>query len=209
MSTNTNQAPEKQSIKSIEKQSAMPLEFIAREELQAKRREIGEDFDKLVEFLKDVRDNYNYDYGTAPRAIAQASVATAWYLASVFGITSFQAGFVMWDFIKDWQYRDNECGLKIVDYDLMLYPQYEYKFTEKTISEWQWEALQKKAQKELDRIQETVETYNRSQAKGMEKFINEEGRDWVDTDFCNVRVLNHWKSIVNGIVPFGYRVEED
>ena len=183
-------------------------EFIAKEELQTKRREIGEDFDKLVEFLKDVRDNYNYDYGVAPRAIAQASVATAWYFAYVFGITGFQAGFVMWDFIRDWQYRDNECGLKIVDYDLMLYPQYEYKFTEKTISEWQWEALQEKAQKEIDRINETVETYNRSQAKGMEGFINKEGRDWVDTDFCNVRVLNHWKSIIEGKVPFGFKVED-
>ena len=115
----------------------------------------------------------------------------------------------MWDFIRDWQYRDNECGLKIVDYDLMLYPQYEYKFTEKTISEWQWEALQEKAKKELDRINETVDSYNKSQAEGMEDFINKEGRDWVDTDFCNVRVLNHWKSIVEGIVPFGYRVEKD
>ena len=184
-------------------------EFIAKEELQAKRREIGEDFDKLVEFLKDVRDNYNTDYGTAPRAIAQASVATAWYLASVFGITNFQAGFVMWDFIRDWQYRDNECGLKIIDYDLMLYPQYEYKFTEKTISKWQWEVLQKKAQKEIDRINETVESYNKSQAEGMEDFINKEGRDWVDTDFCNIRVLNHWKSIVEGKVPFGFKVEKE
>ena len=184
-------------------------EFIAKEELQAKRRKIGEDFDKLVEFLKDVRDNYNYDYGVAPRAIAQASVATAEYLTYVFGITGFQAGFVMWDFIRDWQYRNNECGLKIVDYDLMLYPQYEYKFTEKTISKWQWEALQKKAQKEIDRINETVDSYNKSQTKGMEDFINKEGRDWVDTDFCNIRVLNHWKSIVEGIVPFGYRVEND
>lgn len=193
MNTNINQSPE----------------FQAKEELQAKRREIGEDFDKLVEFLKDVRDNYNTDYGTAPRAIAQASVATAWYLASVFGITGFQAGFVMWDFIRDWQYRNNECGLKIIDYDNMLYPQYEYKFTEKTISKWQWEALQKQAKKELDRIQETVESYNRNQAEGMEDFINKEGRDWVETDFCNVRVLNHWKSIVEGKVPFGYRVVED
>ena len=195
--------------KNSEKQSMKSPEFIAKEELQAKRREIGEDFDKLVEFLKDVRDNYNTDYGTAPRAIAQASVATAWYLAYVFGITGFQAGFVMWDFIRDWQYRNNECGLKIIDYDNMLYPQYEYKFTEKTISKRQWEALQKKAQKEIDRIQETVESYNRNQAEGMEKFINKEGRDWVETDFCNVRVLNHWKSIVEGIVPFGYRVEDN
>ena len=191
------------------KQKQKSPEFIAKEELQTKRREIGEDFDKLVEFLKDVRDNYNYDYGVAPRAIAQASVATAWYFAYVFGITGFQAGFVMWDFIRDWQYRNNECGLKIIDYDLMLYPQYEDKFTEKTISKWQWEALQKKAQKEIDRIQETVESYNRNQAEGMEKFINKEGRDWVETDFCNVRVLNHWKSIVEGKVPFGYRVEND
>ena len=75
-----------------------------------------------------MKENCNYGYGQAPRAIAQAALATAWYLSSEFGITGFQASFVMWDFILDWQYRNNKCGLKMIDYDDMLYPQYEHKF---------------------------------------------------------------------------------
>ena len=32
----------------------------------------------------------------------------------------------MWDFIIDWMYTSNQCGLRIVDYDDMLYPQYNH-----------------------------------------------------------------------------------
>ena len=102
-------------------------EFKIRDELVAKRKEI-KTFDDLVVFLKDVNDNYGYGYGEAPRAMAQAALAVAWYLSSEFGITGFQAGFVMWDFIQGWTKTHNECGLKLVDYDDMLYPQYDYKF---------------------------------------------------------------------------------
>lgn len=155
------------------------VEFEVKELLENERKNI-KSFDDLVSFLQKVKDNYNTGYGTAPRAIAQAALATAWYLSSEFGITGFQAGFVMWDFITGWKYTNNKCGMKIVDYDTMLFPQYDYKF-DKTISKETFEALQKEARKMLD----------------------EKG------DYAHPSVVQHWKSIVDGNVPFEYVVKDN
>ena len=155
-------------------------EFELRDELRNKRKEI-KTFEDLTTFLKDVEDNGNYGYGGAPRAMAQACLAVGYYLSGKFGITGFQAGFVMWDFIKDWMYRDNETGLKLVDYDKMLYPQYQDKF-EKTIRPDTWEALQKTAKEWLNQ---------------------DRGYD------VHPAVIAHWKSVANGNIPFGYSISDD
>lgn len=152
-------------------------EFEVKEQLEKERKNI-KSFDDLVAFLQRVKDNCNTGYGTAPRAIAQAALATAWFLSSDFGITGFQASFVMWDFIRDWLYSYNECGMKIVDYDDMLFPQYEHKY-EKTIRSDVFEALQKAAKKKLE-----------------------------ETEYAHPAVIKHWKSIADGNVPFGYVVRD-
>ena len=152
-------------------------EFEVKEQLEKERKDI-KSFDDLVTFLQRVKDTCNTGYGTAPRAIAQAALATAWYLASDFGITGFQASFVMWDFIRDWQYSSNECGMKIVDYDNMLYPQYDDKF-DKTISKDTYEALKKVAERKLK-----------------------------ESTYAHPNVINHWKSIVDGNIPFGYSIRD-
>lgn len=154
-------------------------EFEVRDELRKKRNEI-KSFEDLTAFLKDVETNYNCGYGEAPRAMAQASVAVAEYLAGKFGITSFQAGFVMWDFIRDWCKESNSCGMKLVDYDNMLYPQYAYKF-EKTISSNTWSDIQKEADNRLKN----------------------------DSEHAHPAVIAHWQSIVDGNVPFGYTISDD
>ena len=153
-------------------------EFEVRDQLRAERKNIHS-FEDLVSFLQKTKETCNTGYGVAPRAIAQAALATAQYLAAEFGITGFQAGFVMWDFVCDWMYQNNECGLKMVDYDNMLYPQYEYKF-QKTISQDTFEALQKAAKKNLE-----------------------------DSKYTSEAVIRHWQSIVDGEVPFGYIIKED
>ena len=153
-------------------------EFEVRDKLKEERKNI-DTFDDLINFLRNIQDNYNCGYGEAPRAIAQASLAVAWYLADEFGITGFQASFVMWDFIKDWLFSSNECGMHLVDYDLMLYPQYEDKF-QKTIAPDTFDALQNKAKR-------LIET---------------------DGDNAHPAVIEHWKSIAAGKVPFGYVVKE-
>ena len=155
----------------------MENEFEAKEILEKERKNI-KSLDDLMNYIQNIRDNYNIGYGTAPRAIAQATLATSYYLADVFGITGFQAGFVMWDFIEDWYFRGNKCGLEIVNYDDMLYPQYNHKF-QKTISKDTFEALQKGAENNL-----------------------EEG------GYAHPNVIKHWKSIVDGNVPFGYIIED-
>ena len=82
----------------------------------------------------------------------------------------------MWDFIKNWTKMGNECGLKLVDYDDMLYPQYEEKF-EKTICKDNFELIQKKAMENLEKSKD-----------------------------AHPAVIAHWRKIANGEVPFGYRV---
>lgn len=150
-------------------------EFKVIDKLKTDRKEI-KTFEGLVNFLKEARKCRFY-YSDA---IAQATLATAWYFARDFGVTSSQAYFVMWDFIIDWMYTDNKCGLGIVDYDNMLYPQYSDKF-EKTILPEIWLSIQEQAEKNL--------------------------KD--STKHINPSVIDHWKSITKGIVPFGYSVKEE
>ena len=61
----------------------------------------------------------------------------------------------------------------------MLYPQYEYKF-DKTISPETWSALQNEASRKLQE----------------------------SSGFVHPDVVKHWKNIVDGKVPFGYKVKK-
>ena len=134
--------------------------------------------DKLPDFVDRMTHGYNHDYGTAVHAVSACALAAAWAACGEddTGLSGFQAGFVMWDFIKNWTKFGNECGLKLVDYDDMLYPQYAEKF-EKTICKDTWEMIRKKAIENLEKIKE-----------------------------AHPYVIEHWKKIANGDVPFGYRV---
>lgn len=169
-------------FKEVKQVVKMDDEFAVRDMLREQRRKI-DTFEDLVSYLEFIKNNCNTDYGTAPRSIAQASAAVAWYFADEFGITGFQAGFVMWDFIIDWNYRSNKCGLKIVDYDSMLYPQYAYRF-EKVISGETWAALQEQARKNLEEVDQEHHSPHPA-------------------------VIAHWQSIVDGQVPFGYKIESE
>ena len=142
--------------------------------------EINEE--EFPNFYARIIHGYNHDYGTACHAVAACALAAAWAACDDkdIGLSGFQAGFVMWDFIKNWTMIGNECGLRLVDYDDMLYPQYEEKF-EKVISKNVWLSIQEIAKKKL-----------------------EEANDYVHPD-----VINHWRKIVEGIVPFGYKVKDD
>lgn len=137
----------------------------------------------LPAFMNHVLNDYCHDYGTICHAISACAIAAAWAAdgSEQGGITGFQAGFVMWDFIRQWRYSSNKSGLKIIDYDNMLYPQYEYKFTNKEIPQSIWESLQEQA----------------------EELLREE------KPYAHETVIEHWQSIIDGNVPFGYTVKED
>ena len=156
----------------------MPIEKEWRE--QARQQTL----ETLPEFIRHLMNDYQHDYGTVCYAIGACAAAAAWAanLEPGGGITGFQAGFVMWEFIRPWMFSNNECGMRLIDYDDMLYPQYEDKFVGRTISSDTWAALQKKANENLDK-------------KGKLG--------------AHPLVIAHWKSIADGKVPFGYTVKDD
>lgn len=106
--------------------------------------------DKLPEFINHLLNDYTHDYGTICHAIAAGAVATAWAMNNDphGGITGFQAGAVMWEFVRNWMHEDGP--MKLVRYDTMLYPQYEDHY-DKVISKSTFDYLQEKARENLER----------------------------------------------------------
>lgn len=143
-------------------------------------------FETLPEFIRHAMNDYIHDYGTIVHAIGACCIATAYACDKMpqGGITGFQASFIMWDFVRHWMYESNKCGMRLLNYDDMLYPQYDYKF-QKTISKEVFESLQNEAA-------------TRIQKEESDKTVKP-----------HPDVLAHWKSIVNGQVPFGYKVTEE
>ena len=142
----------------------------------------------LPAFINHLMSDYEHDYGTVVHAISACAIAAAWAANSTpeGGITGFQASFIMWDFIRYWSKPGNKTGLKLVDYDDFLYPQYEHKY-EKTLHTNIWESIKREAQRLLDEASE----------------------GYPDGHPVHPDVIAHWKSIVDGHVPFGYSVVED
>ncbi len=136
--------------------------------------------EELPEFIRHLTEDYEHDYGTICHAMSCASIAAMWAVdkSPQGGITGFQAGAIMWENIQNWMTEYRGKPLKLVNYSDMIYPQYQYKF-EKTISRDNWEYLQKEAQKNLD-----------------------------ESEHANEEVKEHWRSIVDGIVPFDYEIED-
>ena len=134
-------------------------------------------------FLSHLMEDYEHDYGTICHAITAGGIATmsAMNNSEHGGITGFQAGCIMWEFIRHWNHEGNKTGLKIIDFDNMLYPQYNDRFSQ-VLSKDVWVNIQKQAKLLLD-------TREKDQ-------VHE-----------NVRL--HWEHIVSGKVPFGYVVEQE
>ena len=95
-------------------------------------------------FLQRLCGRYQHDYGTVVQAVAIAAVGAAWACdhSPQGGITGFQSGFVMWDFIRRWSGKDGP--LRLLDYRDALYPQDAGKFAH-TIDRDEWSWLQEQA----------------------------------------------------------------
>ena len=114
----------------------------------------------LPAFLAELIEKYQHDYGTICHAVSVAAVAAAWAVnASPAGaITGFQAGAVMWEFIREWNCSSNKTGMRLVDYDNFLYPQYADKF-QKVLSKDIWENIQKEAQAQISKADTNYAKY--------------------------------------------------
>ena len=194
----------------------------------------------LEEMMSEV-----FDYGSICCAVAAAALASAYAInhSPNGGITGFQAGAVMWEFIQQWNYKNNKCGLRLIDYDNMLFRQYEDNF-QKTITKSVFEALQKQAAELLDEDVKAKEKYDIDMIqyrKDVEAFTakypdyptNKKHYERIGCGTCDEWEvekkkeesgfefapqkpfymqpcqIEHWKSIVNGIVPFGYIIKDE
>lgn len=133
------------------------------------------------DFIKRIEEQYEHDYGTIVHAMHAVMKAAMVKLNNgpQGGITGFQASCLGWMLIRDC-FLTGDSPLRLVKYEEMLYPQYREKF-QPTIDPGTWGYLQKKAKEELAK------------------------------DLTNVSptVVEHWQTIVAGIVPFGYTVGKE
>lgn len=132
----------------------------------------------LIKLLDEIT-TYNHDYGTIVIGMAAGMDATMRFIdrSPNGGITGFQASCIAWEMIP--KLMMIRPPARIVDYNNMLYPQYEDKFN-KTITPSIFKHLQDEAKRQL----------------GEETHAREELR-------------NHWQSIVDGKVPFGYLLDTE
>lgn len=100
----------------------------------------------LPKFLKELAA-FGHDYNTICYAIAAGAVATAWALNRTpnGGITGFQGGAVMWEFMRAWNHVEAPAWL--LKGEDMLYPQHCERFTAISRETFDW--LKEQAQKKL------------------------------------------------------------
>lgn len=124
--------------------------------------------DGFPEFFREMTEDYVHDYGTVCHAMAAIGLAAMFAFNNSDrargGITGFQAGFVMWQIIRHMNYENNKCGLRLLDMDNLLYPQYEYKFH--SIDSDIWKAVQKEAENKIYESKAAHEKY----LKDMEQY---------------------------------------
>lgn len=138
--------------------------------------------DNLTQFINHLLKDYEHNYGTICHALAAGALAAIHAMdnSPQGGITGFQAGAIMWEFIRHWNYESNKTSLKIVDYDNLLYPQYAHKF-DGSIDPSVWESVKMQAYENLHKA----------------------------NDYTHPNVLKHWQNIVDGKVPFGLKIKEE
>ncbi len=139
---------------------------------------------QLDKFLNEIIKDKNLDYGKIVYAITACLKATLQYVDNnTGGITGFQASCIGWELIRELfaSCKNNKSGMRLVNFDYMLYPQYEKDF-QKTISKDTRKALQEQATANITNLK--------------------------DTSLVANAVINHWHNIADGKVPFGYMVED-
>lgn len=132
--------------------------------------------DNLSKFINHLIEDYHHDYGTICHALSAGALGTIHAMNSApgdcGGITGFQAGCIMWQIVRNMNYKSNKCGLKILDMDNLLYPQYAYKFC--AISACTWETVQEEAGKRIKQSEKAHEKYEADMVlyqKAMERFL--------------------------------------
>ena len=143
--------------------------------------------DEFDQFFNDIfmSGKYTFTYDSICDAIAALSIA-AFHLGNHSpngGITGFMASHVMWMIISHEFISNNKTGLRLINYDKLMYPQY---------------------------VDSTCLDSTLLSKNIHESLITECKNKLAEEDpYASDRVVDHWKKIAEGWLPDGYRVEED
>ena len=125
---------------------------------------------------------YDHDYGTIVHACTAAALAAAHCVdrSPAGGITGFQAGAVMWEFVSRWLHIEGPA--RILAYRNLLLPNNEGMFRRIRKDTWEW--VQEEAARKLATADDSgIHIYEDVKA--------------------------HLESIVAGTIPFGMTLEEE
>jgi hypothetical protein len=138
--------------------------------------------DTLMDFINHVMNDYFHDYNTICQAISACMMATmsACDKYDCAGITGFQASAIMWEIVKHIHLGGN-CGMRLIDYDDILFPQYDYKFDSTVIPKDIFSAIVDEARKRI------ADSEN-------------------NNSYVHPKVLDRWKCLADGNVPNGFSV---
>jgi hypothetical protein len=121
--------------------------------------------EELIDFIRNLVKYENNDYGTAARSLTLAAEAAFNYIAHMFDVSGFQAGYAQMDFMI--RMRNIKSRLKVLNYDNLLYPQY------------------------LDDFYITPEQCIKENASWLKKQAKEKLKE--ATEWTNEKVIEHWK----------------
>lgn len=105
----------------------------------------------LPAFMNHLMNDYEHSYESIVYALAACALGAVYAAMNSAGprggISYFQSCCVMWSFIRSFIYNHNECSMRLLNYDEMLYPQCEDIFT--SIQADTWQRVQEKAKEKL------------------------------------------------------------
>jgi hypothetical protein len=130
------------------------------------------------DFINELLHGYDLDYGAKIHAAAACSIAMFNACSDIFSFSDFQGSASAIQILYKLNYPCNKTGIRVIDYDDMLYPQYEDRF--RSIRRDTWEYLRKRADELIAERQSTADP----------------------------SVLHHWMNISFGGVPFGYYISD-
>ena len=143
-----------------------------------KEAEEVKDFQALMEFIRKLQTEYKHGYNSSAYAGVAAMMATFHTMNSELGYTGFQAGYMGMLVLRKLAFSE-DSPLRVIDFEKMLYPQYDRYFTDRTINAETWKWLRKEAEKNLEK----------------------------NSPHAHQDVVEHQKAIVDGKIPFGYVLE--
>lgn len=139
-----------------------------------------EDLDQLKIFLSDLMFNYEHDYGTIIHAVAAGAIATIHAINRGSPFGGISGFQAGAIALQIWcEFLHVEGPFRVVEYHDMLFPQYKNKF-DKTMTYETFSWLKEKAQKFLE-----------------------------NPESLHPKVKKHLKTIVNGKVPFGFKLSKE